>query len=141
MKILSYPDKVLGLIGAFVVISLLFATYMMFHDAIFLLPVLIGWMFFSIYLIRKNYIEITLKPDRFELSNMGKKSVLLFSEIAYIEETRNNNNPMAYRKYVIILKEQVGIKKPSLTIVNPNFTKWLSKNEQSFVIKKLMTID
>ena len=99
------------------------------------------WIGFSIFMIKRNYIEYTIQEEKFTIRYMGKKVEIKFNEIEYVIQYSNYTNLLKEKKYELKLKNRQDVHEKLLKIENKSFTKWILKNIDNFKIKKEMFYD
>lgn len=141
MKFIANPDKYIFSIGISIVGFLFIFSYMILNQLLILFPLLLLWIGFSIFIIRRNYIEYTIQEEKFIIRYMKKIFEIRFSEIEYIIQSSNYTNSFKEKRYELKLKNRVDVYEKLLKIENKSFTKWILKNIDSFKIKKEMFYD
>ena len=141
MRFIANPDKYIFFIGLSIVGFLFIFSYMILNQLLILLPLMLLWIGFSIFMIKRNYIEYTTQEEKFTIRYMGKKVEIKFNEIEYVIQYSNYTNMLREKKYELILKNRQDVHEKLLKIENKSFTKWILKNIDNFKIKKEMFYD
>ena len=97
MSFIANPDKYIFFIGISIVGFLFIFSYMILNQLLILLPLMLLWIGFSIFMIKRNYIEYTIQEEKFTIRYMGKKVEIKFNEIEYV---------IQYSNYTNLLKEK-----------------------------------
>ena len=97
MRFIANPDKYIFFIGISIIGFLFIFSYMILNQLLILLPLMLLWIGFSIFMIKRNYIEYTIQEEKFTIRYMGKKVEIKFNEIEYI---------IQYSNYTNLLKEK-----------------------------------
>ena len=97
MRFIANPDKYIFFIGISIIGFLFIFSYMILNQLLILLPLMLLWIGFSIFMIKRNYIEYTIQEEKFTIRYMGKKVEIEFNEIEYI---------IQYSNYTNLLKEK-----------------------------------
>ena len=92
MRFIANPDKYIFFIGISIVGFLFIFSYMILNQLLILLPLMLLWIGFSIFMIRRNYIEYTIQEEKFTIRYMGKKVEIKFTEIEYVIQYSNYTN-------------------------------------------------
>ena len=138
IKFIANPDKYIFCIGISIIGFLLIFSYMILNQLIILLPLMLLWIGFSIFITKRNYIEYTIQEEKFIIRYMKKMYEIGFSEIEYIVQSSDYTNSLKGKRYKLKLKNRVDVHEKLLEIENKSFTKWILKNTDSFQIKKEM---
>lgn len=137
MKFISNPDKYIFFIGISMIGIVSIFAYMMLNQLLVMLPLLILWIAFSFFMIKRNYIVYAIKDTKFIIKYFKTTFEISFNEINYIIQVSNYINLLAEKKYEIVLRGNINVPKRLLKIENNFFTKWLLKNQNKFkIIKK-----
>ena len=136
MRFIANPDKYIFFIGISIVGFLFIFSYMILNQLLILLPLMLLWIGFSIFIIKKNYIEYTIQEEQFTIRYMGGKVEIKFNEIEYVIQYSNYTTLL--KKYELKLKNRQDVPEKLLKIENKSFTKWILKNIDNFKIKKEM---
>ena len=92
MRFIANPDKYIFFIGISIVGFLFIFSYMILNQLLILLPLMLLWIGFSIFMIKRNYIEYTIQEEKFTIRYMGKKIEIKFNEIEYVIQYSNYTN-------------------------------------------------
>ena len=141
MRFIANHDKYIFFIGISIVGFLFIFSYMILNQLLILLPLMLLWIGFSIFMIKRNYIEYTIQEEKFTIRYMGKKVEIKFNEIEYVIQYSNYTNLLKEKKYELKLKNRQDVHEKLLKIENKSFTKWILKNIDNFKIKKEMFYD
>ena len=136
MRFIANPDKYIFFIGVSIVGFLFIFSYMILNQLLILLPLMLLWIGFSIFMMKRNYIEYTIQEEMFIIRYMGKKVEIKFNEIEYVIQYSNFTNLLKEKKYEFKLKNRQDVHEKLLKIENKSFTKWILKNIDKFKIKK-----
>lgn len=141
IKFMANPDKFIFIIGVAVLGFLFLFICILLNHLILLLPLLILWILFSIYLVKRNYIVYIIHDDKFIIHYMSKEYEINFDEIVYILEISNYTNTLQEKQYKLSLNDKLNIDDKLLKIVNKTFTKWIKSNYDKFRILKQNIFD
>lgn len=141
MRFIANPDKFVFFIGVGIVGFLFIFSYMLLKQLVVLVPALILWIVFTIYLIRINYVEYIIHGEKIIIKYMKKNFEINFDEIDYIVQRSNYTNIFKAKKYELKLNNKLNVPDKLLKIENKTFTKWILKQSYRFKIKKKMYID
>jgi len=141
MKFIANPDKYIFFIGISIVGFLFIFSYMILNQLLILIPLMILWIGFSFFIIKRNYVEYTIQDEKIIIRYMGKIFEIKFNEIEYILQFSNHTNLLKEKRYELRLKNRFDVQEKLLKIENKSFTKWILKNLDNFKIKKEMFND
>lgn len=141
MRFIANLDKFIFFIGISIVGFLFIFSYMILNQLLILLPLMLLWIGFSVFMIKRNYIEYTIQEEKFTIRYMGKKVEIKFNEIEYVIQYSNYTNLLKEKKYELKLKNRQDVHEKLLKIENKTFTKWILKNIDKFIIMKEMFYD
>lgn len=137
MKFIANPDKFVFSIGVGIVGFLFIFSYMVLNQLFILIPLLILWVGFSLFLLKRNYIVYIIQDEKIIIKSYKTNFEIKFNEIMRIVELTNYTNPLKEKRYLLILNENINIQERFLKVENKTFTKWVSKNKKKFkIIKK-----
>lgn len=141
MKFVANPDKFISCIGFCIVIFLFIFSYMILNHLLIFIPLLILWIGFSVFVIKRNYVLYMIQDEKIIIQSFKKNFEIQLNEIEYIVEFSDYTKSLKEKKYKLILSEKLKVPEKFLEIENRTFTKWILKNEDRFKIKKVMTLD
>ena len=141
MKFISNPDKFVFFVGISIIGFIFMFTYILLNQFFILIPLLVLWIIFSVFILRRNYIEYIIQGEKIVIRSLKVKFEINFNEIMYIVELTNYTNLLREKRYLLILNENIKIKERFLQIENKTFTKWVLQNEEKFHIYKKTIYD
>lgn len=138
MKFNANPDKFLFSIGFVLIGFIVISVCMIIYSNYFLIIALLFWLVISIFIIRNNFIVISILSDAFIFSYKGKKITILFKDVKLIKEKSNYTNPLYCNEYYVVSNNDAISK---IQIRNRQFSKWINENKKQFKIVSSCTID
>ncbi len=136
MKFIANPDKFIFFIGTGVVGFLFIFSYMILNQLSVLILLLALWILFSVWSVKKTYIEYAIQDDKFIIRHMRREIEVHFDDINYIVESLSCTNSIKEKRYEIKLNNTLNVPDNLLKIENRTFTKWIEKQKDRFIIEK-----
>lgn len=136
MKFIANPDKLLFSIWISIMGYIFIFVKIILEQIIILYPLIFLWIAFSIFIIKRNYVEYTVQDEKIIIRYMRKIIEIKFNEIEYIVQYSSITNLLKEKKYEIRLKNRIDVHERLLEIENNSFNKWVLKNADNFKIIK-----
>ena len=102
MKFISNPDKFVFFVGISIIGFIFMFTYILLNQFFILIPLLVLWIIFSVFILRRNYIEYIIQGEKIVIRTLKVKFEINLNEIKYIVELTNYTNLLREKRNLLI---------------------------------------